>query len=488
MNPVGPEGVSSAGPRSRRSWRMPPLVVAGLLLGASAAEAQQITVNPRYGSVQDKAPLAWRQGDVSYLLNMAELPRAPGGDWAIQPTMSASWGRPVEGSPTGWSTTRPDGTPMGKIYAFGGAGPTDGTETVDWGDGSLLRASAAAAFRYNIPEGTIFYSTRLNTSSPARPKGAGADPGYGTRYRIMVYMSKDDARTWTLLPPVALSAKGPGDDGSMVGLWSNFLFERDDGTIQIYYDNQLAPWQEPGGRSRREQWVAMQSLVPGPSLAWTGQQAEIIVDGNQPGRPRPNAGMATVSRKSPGDGTMFVTLEDVDYYGVPGEQEPRFQLVIRVMKSADGGRSWMYVNTLRQPRGFNNMAPYHVRSRITGELIVVFRSDARRMGDPANPMYDPYVSAKQGSQTGNPRWLLGNIHVLRSGDDGATWQPLEQAPGSPYRPGDDESSFEPGVTELRLSPTSSNLVFQWGQFLGGLNPPAAGPPAKLWVQTVTIRK
>ena len=110
------------------------------------------------------------------------------------------------------------------------------------------------------------------------------------------------------------------------------------------------------------------------------------------------------------------------------------------------------------------------------------------MNDRANPSYDPYVAGKKASEMGNPRWLLGNLYAYRSADDGVTWHPLEQSPGSPFRPGGPEFSFDPGVTELMLSPTSSNLIFQWGQFLGDIDPAAPGSSSKTWVQTVTLRK
>ena len=349
--------------------------------------------------MQYKRPMAWREGDVYYLLNMCPGPREASGDWAMQPMITTTWGQPVAGSPTGWSTTRPDGTPLGKIYASGGSAPTDGTNSVDWGDGSLLRVSSRAAFKYNLPAGSILYSTRLNTSALVDPKdGKRGTTGYGTRYRIMVFLSKDNAKTWSVLPPVAVSGKGPADERMFVGLWSNFLFERSDGTIQVYYDNELAPWREPGGQSRGEQWVAMQTLLPGPPLSWTGQQNEIIVDGHQPGRPKPRTGMASVSEKSPSDGSMILTVEDVnfyDYVNANGIKESRFQGVVRVLRSSDGGNRWGHVNTIRQPRGFHNLAPYHIRSKLTGDLIVAYRSDIGLMDDPANPVYDPYASAMQ---------------------------------------------------------------------------------------------
>jgi hypothetical protein len=473
-------------PVRRESLASACVVAFGVMLAQSAGQAQQITVNPRWDSVEDKAPLAWREGDVFYLLNMVPGPREASGDWAMQPMITTTWGQPVAGSPTGWTTTRSDGTPLGKIYASGGSAPTDGTNSLDWGDGSLLRVSGSAAFKYNLPAGSILYSTRMNTSVQVDPKdGKRGTTGYGTRYRIMVFLSKDNAKTWSVLPPVAVSGKSPADERIAVGLWSNFLFERSDGTIQVYYDNELAAWQEPGGRSQGEQWLAMQTLLPGPPLSWTGQRNEIIVDGHQPGRPKPRTGMASVSEKSPSDGTMILTVEDVNYYEKPGDRGPRFQGVVRVLKSSDGGNHWVHVNTLQPPRGFNNLAPYHVRSKITGELILVCRSDIARMGDPAHPTYDPYLAVKNAAEKGNGRLIRGNLNVYRSVDDGVTWQPLEQSPGTPYRPGGPEFAFDPGVTELKLSPTSSNLIFQWRQFLGGLDP---NDPAKTWVQTVTIRK
>ena len=195
--------------------------------------------------------------------------------------------------------------------------------------------------------------------------------------------------------------------------------------------------------------------------------------------------MASVSEKSPGDGTLILTVEDVNHYMKPGDPEPRFQVVVRVLRSADGGNNWSYVNTLQLPRGFNNLGPYHIRSKVTGDLILICRTDRPRMNDPA---YDPHLALKKGLENSDPRWNLTNLDVFRSGDDGVTWQFLEQGPRSPYRPGDGEISVEPGVTELPFSPTSSNLIFQWTQLLGGLDPAATDRTSKSWVQTLTIRK
>ena len=168
----------------------------------------------------------------------------------------------------------------------------DGTNFVDWGDGSLLRISNAAAFKYNLPEGTILFSTRLNTSVLVDPKTPGAAPRL--RHPVSNHGLPEQGRRPVLvrLAPVAISAKRPEDERMLVGSGQTSSSREGDGTIQIYYDNELVglarawreesgrtvaghanpvaggrPWPGPGSKTRSSP-TAISLAVPNPAQEW----------------------------------------------------------------------------------------------------------------------------------------------------------------------------------------------------------------------------
>ena len=499
---------ASRGHRARIvPWGMAGLVIAAMSPSTSvrAQATVQFSSSQAQPSVQVKAPLAWQSGGICYLMNMGQVPpadpNAAGANWCLQPLIGTSSGT------SGWTAT------AGNIYAYPSGGPQDGTNYVDWGDGSFLRLSAKAAGTYGlnpIPSvmNTILYSTRLNTAA-LNPDGSPNAAKYGYVYRIMVFMSLDGGNSWSVLPAanpesnllvVDSSSKGPCDNGNLygldapglrlsskanTGLWSNFLFERSDGTVQVYYDDERSPCLA-GAARQDQQWLGMRTLNPGQALSWSG---ESFVDNNQAGASLKRAGMASVSEKpSPnGVGTMIVTEEDVAPYQyvspTTGGASPGVQGVVRVFSSPDGGKTWGQACVLQRPVvcdkigsvAFNNLAPYHLRSKIPsiapGNLVLVFRSDVGRQDDPNNPDYDPNVSLSQAALTGNPRWVEGNLYAYTSVDDGASWQSLSIGTTGQYMPGGAGFTFDPGVAEVVLTPDTSNLVFQWGEYLGGLNAP-----------------
>jgi hypothetical protein len=435
-----------------------------------SARGQTLTPHPPTESRQSKAPLAYTKDGVPRLMDMT--PRRPARDsWLLQPSISSDWGKT-------WSTARPDGTPLMAIPAIAPGRSTEGITAVDWGDGSFLRVSEAnTRYGTSLPPGTILYSTRENTVAPGRE----------IDYRILVFVSKDEGVSWSQLPPVATSGKRATQADAkdvFVGLWSNFLFERSDGTIQVYYDTEEAAWDHS---SPREQWLALKELLPGASPAW---DTERIIGGNRPGHSFSRAGMPSVSEGVVGGvPTLFLTAEDVETY--PDGPNRSSQGVVRVSRTtaSDRGRghTWEEVAKFSSPGHFNYLAPYHIRSKVTGELYLVFRSDARRATD--SPQYRPAYNLKQAGMTGNASWVLGHIYAhTDGGSNGATWKPVMCPPGKPYMPGDFKFSFDPGISEIQVSPTKSELIFQWGEHVKGYTSRRADIAVKTWVQRVTLEK
>ncbi len=108
---------------------------------------------------------------------------------------------------------------------------------------------------------------------------------------------------------------------------------------------------------------------------------------------------------------------------------------------------------------YNYLAPWHVRGKVTGLLSLVYRSDVDRETD--DPAYNPADAVMQVVSTNDQSKIKGNLFVVTSADDGLSRQDFYSSPGSRITPGGADLGNEPGVAELVLSPTSSDLIFQW---------------------------
>jgi hypothetical protein len=182
--------------------------------------------------------------------------------------------------------------------------------------------------------------------------------------------------------------------GSAHGLWASDLFQRSDGTLQCYYDDEATPAREglPG-----HQWLAMRTWD-----AAAGRWGDpVTVSRAHDPAALSRDGMPSVV-ELPG-GRLLCCIESV-------QTEPPHAGLVRLVTSDDGGRTWSWQREERrvvyQPRNraFNALAPWVVELP-GGGLLCVFTTDEDR---PA-----PGVAG-----TGR---LYQDLKAVVSGDGGQTW-------------------------------------------------------------------
>lgn len=193
----------------------------------------------------------------------------------------------------------------------------------------------------------------------------------GGQWRITVTRSDNDGDGWvydsTVVGPVSPFVGAP------------FLFQRQNGDLQIYYDSELLASQNGKGG---HQWIAMQGRH-GTGGAW---DAYGVVAASR--ALEPNAlsrdGMATVVQLG-GDRLMIVT-EGVEPFQTGGS----FANEIHAIESWDGGRTWdgSLRRTIYRPRvdggsgrRYNAYVPYAIRVG-GGPVGVAFCTDEDKGGAP----------------------------------------------------------------------------------------------------------
>ncbi len=259
---------------------------------------------------------------------------------------------------------------LGATWKRRGRVATDADPACDLGDAHFLATRA----------GEVLCSYRRNHHR-GRPEAS-------RDFRIEVAVSRDGGRSWASHSVVA-EASGSGH-----GLWASHLFERSDGALQCYYDDEVTPAREglPG-----HQWVMM--------CTWDGATGRwvqpVVVSRAHDRAALSRDGMPSVV-ELPG-GRLLCCLESVQ------AQAPHAGLV-RLVASDDGGRTWSWQREERQvlyqprDRAFNALAPWMV-GLPGGALLCVFTTDEDR---PA-----PGVAA-----TGR---LYQDLKAVMSGDGGRTW-------------------------------------------------------------------
>jgi arabinan endo-1,5-alpha-L-arabinosidase len=289
----------------------------------------------------------------------------------------------------------PDGgatwTPMSTIVSAGA--------DVDLGDGHLLRTR----------NGDLFYSYREN-----RSQGSLASV---RSYAIRVARSTNGGTNWAWHSDVASSSAQGLDPSISGGLWSSYLLERSDGTLQCYYDDEWTPYTQ--GKINH-QWVTMETWNPSANV-WTNPVTVArAVQSDYLSRD----GMVSVIETSPGQ--LLAVFESV------ADSAP-YPNVLRAVRSTNGGASWSWTNgqsnLLYAARGTNHMAlaPWIAR-QADGRIFCVFATDE----DAAQP----------GIPGGNPAAMDLRLRGMLSADGGLSWS--APAPIDPL----DRRAYLPGVLAM----------------------------------------
>ncbi len=285
----------------------------------------------------------------------------------------------------------------------------DDDPQVDIGDGHLLQRA----------NGQILYCHRHN-----KYRGQ-----FSTRpsFSINVAASQDGGQTWVAHSTVERLEFEKGAPPSR-GLWSSFLLERTDGTLQCYYDDENTPLVAgfPG-----HQWLRMKTW-DAASSTWT---EPVTVSRAFHPKHLSRDGMASVV-ELPGN-RLFCALESCDV-------TPPHANVIRYVTSDDGGRTWSWCRRERDilfrsaEKNFMAVAPW--LARLDDDLLVcVFATDEdREVPDkPATPV---------------PK-LNMDVKCVFSTDGGRSWSKQAQTVYA-----DSHKSYMPGVLQLTRGPAAGSLI------------------------------
>lgn len=273
---------------------------------------------------------------------------------------------------------------------------TDARDT-DLGDCHLLR----------LQDGRLWCAYRRNHFRGAHAKSP--------RYSIEISESTDDGMTWRKHSIVA-EARHVEIPRRSRGLWSSFILEKRDGTLQCYFDDEDTPAREGFAG---HQWLVMKTWNVA-AAQWT---QPVVVSRAHDDKELSRDGMASVAEL--GDGTLFAAFESVQITA------PHANL-IRSVTSADGGATWSWRTrdrgVLYEPAKdkFMALAPWMIR-RHDGSLFVVFCTDEDR--DTPDRSGTP------------PRRMNLDIKCVMSRDDGKTWSPSQVVHAGGHR------NYLPGVVE-----------------------------------------
>ena len=269
---------------------------------------------------------------------------------------------------------------------------------VDLGDCHLLR----------LRDGRLWCAYRRN-----RYRGDdAARPGYA----IEIAESQDDGRSWRKHSTVA-EARHDRPPTRSRGLWSSFVLEKRDGTLQCYFDDEDTPARHG---LAGHQWVVMKT--------WDARLERwddpVVVSRAHDPSHLSRDGMPSVVELH--DGRLLAAFESVDV-------RPPHANLIRCASSADGGQTWSWRERERsviyatKRSNYLALAPWMIRRR-DRSLLVVFCTDEDRD--------EPGVSG-----TPPPR-LRMDIRCVLSRDDGVTWSSPQLVYAGGHR------NYLPGAVEL----------------------------------------
>ena len=243
------------------------------------------------------------------------------------------------------------------------------TAGVDLGDASLLAAR----------DGSLWISYR-HIHGGERPD-----------YAIKVARSTDNGRTWTRTM-VAESAGIRGKPSR--GLWASCLFQRSDGVVQCYYDDEDIAFR--GGKPQH-QWIAMKTW---DGSAWS--EAVVVSRARDPAK-LSRDGMMSVVEVAPMK--LLVAFESVSI-------DRPHENVVRSVTSDDGGATWSWRQREREilyaapTRPHMAFAPW--MAALGGErLICVLVTDEDRA-----------VADVSGTP---PHRMNADVKYVTSADAGRTW-------------------------------------------------------------------
>jgi hypothetical protein len=256
-------------------------------------------------------------------------------------------------------------TDLGRTWQAYSIIAEDGDPRTNLGDGHLMM----------LANGTLLYSYRQN-------RFAGLSIG-DKSFSIRVAFSEDQGRSWAYHSTVESKV------GTESGLWSSYLLEKADGTLQCYYDDEQTPALES---FPRHQWSSMKTWNA-CSRSWENRVTVSRASGVKLSRD----GMCSVAETLPG--RLVCVCEGV-------QEAPPHRGCLWIVDSADGGKTWGGRRKLYEPKDtdFNALAPWMVRFA-SGLLVVVFTTDEDR-DQPAVP---------------SKGVLFQSVKYLTSTDGGKTW-------------------------------------------------------------------
>ncbi len=187
--------------------------------------------------------------------------------------------------------------------------------------------------------------------------------------------------------------------GTTCGVWASYLFQKSDGTLQCYYDDELTPLKNNLGG---HQWISMKT--------WDENKKQwgnpVVVSRAYDPEHLSRDGMPTVAEFP--DGKLLCVFESVK------TEEPHKGIIRRVV-STDGGATWSWKERERdvvyETKEFlyNSLAPWMIKTS-KGFLICVFITDEDRVY-PDLP------------RTG---LLYEDLKAVYSFDEGKTWSKKPQ--------------------------------------------------------------
>ena len=288
-------------------------------------------------------------------------------------TASAGFKAPVQIRDGSILAVRTEGTSMkcfrstdlGKSWQERGIVATDDTPGTDIGDGHLM----------TLRNGDLLYSYRDNHIH-GRQTGS-------KQFSIKVATSRDGGKSWQHHSTVA-AAKATD-----FGLWSSYLLQKQDGTLQCYYDDERSP--SLAGLPRH-QWITMKTWNPAKGV-WENPVTVSRATGTKLSRD----GMCTMIETSPEH--LLCACEGV-------QEAPPHRGCLWMSRSSDGGKTWTESHIpLYEPKNdFNALAPWMVRLG-SGTLVMVFTTDEG---------HDKPADASTGV-------LSQDLKYMTSADDGVTW-------------------------------------------------------------------
>lgn len=239
---------------------------------------------------------------------------------------------------------------------------------------------------------------------------------------IRVVESIDNGKTWRYHSTIADCIE------TTCGVWASFLFQKKDGTLQCYYDDEITPFREGFDG---HQWVTMKSWDENLKQ-WVNP---VTVSRAHNPEHLSRDGMPSVVEFS--DGKLLCVLESV-------KTDPPHKGIIRSVVSLDGGATWSWREREREVVYetkdvlYNALAPWMIETS-KGFLICAFITDEDR----AKP------------DTPSTSILIEDVKAVYSFDGGKTWSKKPQTISKKY------PCVLPGVLEVKTGVDKSYLLVQY---------------------------